>query len=113
MSSCGEAVTILGALRAVVNELGVTVRVCHGFGSTGMEGQNRRVVRDHQEAHHRVLSETTIRSGHDIECDLHPFFGFTSADPLTIVVAVASGEVRGLPARPQSLARRIDDGFET
>jgi len=39
MSSCGEAVTILGTRRPVVNELGVTVRVCHGFGSTGMEGQ--------------------------------------------------------------------------
>ena len=34
-----EKGTILGSIRPIADEWGVTLRVCHGFGSTGMEGQ--------------------------------------------------------------------------
>jgi hypothetical protein len=32
-----EKATVLSSIRPVANEYGVTLRVCHGFGSTGME----------------------------------------------------------------------------
>jgi hypothetical protein len=34
-----EKATIMGAIRRVADELGITLRVCHGYGSTGMESQ--------------------------------------------------------------------------
>jgi hypothetical protein len=34
-----EKATILGAIRPVADQWGITLRVCHGFGSTGMEAQ--------------------------------------------------------------------------
>jgi hypothetical protein len=34
-----EKGTVLGAIRPIADEYGTTLRVCHGFGSTGMEGQ--------------------------------------------------------------------------
>ena len=38
-----EKTTILGAIRPVADRWGITLRVCHGFGSTGMEGQVGRL----------------------------------------------------------------------
>jgi hypothetical protein len=37
-----EKATILGATRPVADRWGITLRVCHGFGSTGMEEQVER-----------------------------------------------------------------------
>jgi hypothetical protein len=34
-----EKATILGSIRPVADQFGLTLRVCHGFGSTGMESQ--------------------------------------------------------------------------
>jgi hypothetical protein len=34
-----EKATILGSVRPVADEYGITLRVCHGFGSTGMESE--------------------------------------------------------------------------
>ena len=34
-----EKGTVLGSIRPVADQLGITLRVCHGFGSTGMESQ--------------------------------------------------------------------------
>ncbi len=34
-----EKGTVLSSLRPIKEEFGITLRVCHGFGSTGMEGQ--------------------------------------------------------------------------
>ena len=34
-----EKATVLGSMRPITQELGVMLRACRGFGSTGMEGQ--------------------------------------------------------------------------
>jgi hypothetical protein len=67
-----EKATILGAVRPIADKWGVTLRVCHGFGSTGMEGQVGRLFED------LAGKSITVRflgdhdpSGHVIEQDIH------------------------------------------
>jgi hypothetical protein len=66
-----EKATILGAIRPVIDEWGVMVRVCHGFSSTGMEGEVGRLFE-------RINQDITVLylgdhdpSGHVIERDIH------------------------------------------
>ena len=66
-----EKGTVLSTIRPVTQELGITVRVCHGFGSTGMETQIGTLFED-------VRKDITIfylgdhdPSGHDIERDIY------------------------------------------
>ncbi len=66
-----EKATILAAIRPVANAWGLTLRVCHGFGSTGMEqqvgqlfaGLGKRIVVFYLGDHDP--------SGHVIEADIH------------------------------------------
>jgi hypothetical protein len=66
-----EKGTIMSSLRPVKDNFGVTLRVCHGFGSTGMEAQIGQLYAS-------VKKEITVfylgdqdPSGHVIERDLH------------------------------------------
>jgi hypothetical protein len=66
-----EKATVLGSMRPITRELGVMLRACRGFGSTGMEGE----IGDLFE---RIEKEITVfyigdhdPSGHDIERDIH------------------------------------------
>lgn len=66
-----EKATILGAIRPVADRWGVTLRVCHGFGSTGMEAQVGTLFEE-------LDKEITVfylgdhdPSGHVIEQDMH------------------------------------------
>jgi hypothetical protein len=66
-----EKATILGAIRPVADKWGITLRVCHGFGSTGMEEQVGTFFED-------INQEITVfflgdhdPSGHVIEQDIH------------------------------------------
>ena len=57
-----EKATILGAIRPIADRWGVTLRVCHGFGSTGMEGQVGRLFEGLDKTG-RDRPERTPRSG--------------------------------------------------
>lgn len=66
-----EKATILGSIRPIADKLGITLRVCHGFGSTRMESQ----IGKHFET---LEKEITIfflgdhdPSGRSIEEDIH------------------------------------------
>jgi len=66
-----EKATILGAIRPVTRKWGVAVRVCHGFGSTGMDAQVGTLFEE-------LGKEITVfylgdhdPSGHVIEQDIH------------------------------------------
>jgi hypothetical protein len=66
-----EKGTIMGAIRPIADKWGFTIRVCHGFGSTGMEQQIG-------ECFERVAKPITVfylgdhdPSGHSIEEDIH------------------------------------------
>jgi hypothetical protein len=66
-----EKGTVLGSIRPVADELGITVRVAHGFASAGMEGQVGNLFED-------IDKEITVfyigdhdPSGHVIEQDIH------------------------------------------
>jgi hypothetical protein len=66
-----EKATILGAIRPVADHWGITLRVCHGFGSTGMEEQVGMLFDG-------ITQKITVfflgdhdPSGHVIEEDIH------------------------------------------
>ena len=66
-----EKATILGSIRPIADKFGITLRVCHGFGSTGMESQ----IGQHFET---LAKEITVfflgdhdPSGRIIEEDIH------------------------------------------
>jgi hypothetical protein len=66
-----EKATILGAVRPVAEEWGITLRVCHGFGSTGMEQQ----IGTDFEGINKPITVYYLGdhdpSGHCIEDDIH------------------------------------------
>jgi len=66
-----EKATILGAIRPVTDRWGVTVRVCHGFGSTGMESQVGRWFEDIDKPITVFFLGDHDPSGHVIEQDIH------------------------------------------
>jgi hypothetical protein len=66
-----EKATIMGAIRPIANRLGVTLRVCHGFGSTGMESQVGRMFEDIHKPITVFFRGDHDPSGHIIEEDIH------------------------------------------
>lgn len=68
-----EKGTVLGSIRPVADELGITVRVAHGFASTGMEGQVgklfEKVGKSKQITVYYIGDHDP--SGHVIERDIH------------------------------------------
>jgi hypothetical protein len=66
-----EKATILGAIRPVADRWGITLRVCHGFGSTGMEGQVGRLFEGMDQSITVFFIGDHDPSGHVIEQDIH------------------------------------------
>ena len=66
-----EKATILGAIRPVADHWGITLRVCHGFGSTGMEGQVGRLFEELTQSITVFFLGDHDPSGHVIEQDIH------------------------------------------
>jgi hypothetical protein len=66
-----EKGTILGATRPIADKWGVTLRVCHGFGSTGMEGQVGTLFEDIDKLITVFYLGDHDPSGHVIEQDIH------------------------------------------
>jgi hypothetical protein len=66
-----EKATVLGSLRPVTRKLGVMLRPCRGFGSTGMEGQIGYLFASIHKPIHVFYLGDHDPSGHDIERDIH------------------------------------------
>jgi hypothetical protein len=66
-----EKATILGSIRPVAEKWGITLRVCHGFGSTGMEGQVGRCFEGIDKPITVFFLGDHDPSGHVIESDIH------------------------------------------
>ncbi len=66
-----EKATILGVIRPVADQWGVTLRVCHGFGSTGMAGQVGMLFEDIPQEIAVFFLGNHDPSGHVIEEDIH------------------------------------------
>jgi hypothetical protein len=66
-----EKATVLGSLRPVTQKLGVMLRACRGFGSTGMEGQIGSLFESIQKPIHIFYLGDHDPSGHDIERDIY------------------------------------------
>jgi hypothetical protein len=66
-----EKATILGSIRPVADELGITLRVCHGFGSTGMESQIGEFFEDLDKPITVFFLGDHDPSGRVIEEDMH------------------------------------------
>jgi hypothetical protein len=66
-----EKATVLGSMRPITQELGVMLRACRGFGSTGMEGQIGSLF----EGIHKPITVFYLGdhdpSGIDIQRDIH------------------------------------------
>jgi hypothetical protein len=66
-----EKQTILGSLRPVARKLGVTLRACKGFGSTGMETQIGNLFEGISKPISVFFLGDHDPSGHVIEADIH------------------------------------------
>lgn len=66
-----EKATILGAIRPIADQWGITLRVCHGFGSTGMEGQVGRLFEEIDKSIAVFFLGDHDPSGHVIEQDIY------------------------------------------
>jgi len=66
-----EKATVLGSMRPITKELGVMLRACRGFGSTGMEGQIGNLFEDIHKPITVFYLGDHDPSGHDIERDIH------------------------------------------
>ena len=62
---------MLGSLRPVTREMGVMLRACRGFGSTGMEGQIGNLFEGIEKPIHIFYLGDHDPSGRDIERDIH------------------------------------------
>jgi hypothetical protein len=66
-----EKATIMGAIRRVADEFGFTLRVCHGYGSTGMESQIGSFFSMIRKPITVFYLGDHDPSGHGIERDMH------------------------------------------
>jgi hypothetical protein len=66
-----EKATVLVSMRPITQELGVMLRACRGFGSTGMEGQVGNLFEGIDKPITVFYLGDHDPSGHDIERDIH------------------------------------------
>jgi hypothetical protein len=67
----GEKATVLGSMRPITQELGVMLRACRGFGSTGMEGAVGNLFEGIQKPITVFYLGDHDPSGIDIQRDIH------------------------------------------
>jgi hypothetical protein len=100
-----EKATILGSIRPLADKWGVTLRVCHGFGSTGMESQVGQLFED--------LADRSITvfylgdhdpSGHVIEQDIHHRVQIASGVRFLMNrLAIHHDDIRAFQLPPQTI----------
>jgi hypothetical protein len=100
----GEKATILGAIRPVAERWGLTLRVCHGFASTGMEQD----IGSFFEGIGKPISIFYLGdhdpSGHVIEEDLHQRVEMASAREFAMIrLAIHAIDITAFNLPPQKI----------
>jgi hypothetical protein len=99
-----EKATILGAIRPIASELGVTLRVCHGFGSTGMEMQTGEVFAGIDKPITVFYLGDHDPSGHVIEDDIHERAETASGKEFTMQrLAIFAEDIQAFNLPPQRI----------
>jgi len=99
-----EKATVLGSMRPITQELGVMLRACRGFGSTGMEGQVGNLF----ESIHKPITVFYLGdhdpSGHDIQRDIHRRAQEASAKEFEMVrLAIHAADIKAFNLPPQRI----------
>jgi hypothetical protein len=99
-----EKGTVLGSIRPIAHELGFTVRVAHGFGSTGMEGQIGKKF----EATKKPITVFYLGdhdpSGHVIEEDIHRRGETASGKDFEMIrLAIHRADIKRFKLPPQKI----------
>jgi hypothetical protein len=99
-----EKGTIMGAIRPVADRLGVTLRVCHGFSSTGMEGQVGALFEDIKKNITVFYLGDHDPSGHVIEQDIHGRAQRASGRDFSMVrLAIHAADIQRFKLPPQQI----------
>ena len=100
----GEKATVLGSLRPVANEWGLTLRVCRGFGSAAMEDQVGRLFETIDKPIIVLYVGDHDASGVLIECDMHRRVQIASGVNFEMVrLAVKSLDITTFNLPPQRI----------
>jgi hypothetical protein len=99
-----EKATVLGSLRPLADELGVTLRVCRGYGSTGMESR----IGEDFEVIDRPITVFFLGdhdpSGRDIERDIHRRAQDASGKEFKLIrLAIHPEDIRLFKLPPQKI----------
>jgi hypothetical protein len=99
-----EKGTILGAIRPVADRWGITLRVCHGFGSTGMEQQIGAFFAEVQKPISVFFLGDHDPSGHVIEGDIHRRVETASGNQFAMErLAIHPADIKGFKLPPQKI----------
>jgi hypothetical protein len=110
-----EKATVLGSLRPVANDLGVTLRVCKGYGSTGMES---RIGEDFAAINKPIkvfFLGDHDPSGQDIQRDIHARAQQASGKPFIMRrLAIHPEDIAQFNLPPQRIKEKDSrtDGFK-
>ena len=102
-----EKATILGSVRPVADEYGITLRVCHGFGSTGMESD---IGSRFEDLFHKRITVFYLGdhdpSGHVIEQDMHQRVQTASGVRFSMVrLAIHPEDIERFNLPPQTIKK--------
>jgi len=101
-----EKATILGAIRPVAQEWGVTLRISHGFGSTGMEQQIGECFASLEKGKRIIVFFLGDHdpSGHVIEQDIHQRVKVASGRQFDMKrLAIHGSDIRAFSLPPQRI----------
>lgn len=99
-----EKATVLGSMRPITQELGVVLRACRGFGSTGMEGQIGNLFQGIKKPITIYYVGDHDPSGHDIERDIHQRAQQASGKEFDMMrLAIHAADIKAFNLPPQRI----------
>jgi hypothetical protein len=100
----GEKATVLGSMRPIMRKFGITLRVCRGFGSTGMESSVGELFEDIAKPIIVLYIGDHDASGHAIEEDIHRRVETASGKTFCMIrLAIDAADIRKFHLPPQKL----------
>jgi hypothetical protein len=99
-----EKATVLGSLRPVADDLGVTLRNCKGYGSTGMESQIGSLFEGINKPITVFFLSDHDPSGHDIQRDIHRRAQAASGKEFEMIrLAIHADDIKTYKLPPQAI----------
>ncbi len=100
----GEKATVLGSMRPIMHEYGITLRVCRGFGSAGMEDQVGRLFEDVKKPIVVLYIGDHDASGDLIGEDMHRRVEIASGRRFVMQrLAIHAGDIKAFRLPPQKI----------